>query len=97
MIQDFKYAELTSAQKHFLTNYSPKDDSFTTTLEMKQIISKLGLDEGLDVEQLRAIRNSVVRFYSILIKNADSNRMSSLQSVTAVIDLQMYKLNSMSV
>ena len=105
MAREFKYAELSQNQTNFLREYTPKDRGFTSSLEMKKIISKFGLDEGLGVEDMRAIRNSVVRFYSnlqrgLLIGGTDEkldNIMEAMQSVTAVIDHQMYRVNPMSV
>ena len=105
MAREIKYAELSQNQLDFLREYAPKDKGFTSSLEMKKIISKFGLDEGLDVEDMRAIRNSVVRFYSnlqrgLLIGGTEEKldrNMEALQSVTAVIDHQMYRVNPMSV
>ena len=106
----FKYFDLSEAQNEFLSSYSPKDEHFTSSLEMKQIISKLGLDEGHDVEELRSIRNSVVRLYSNLEKKELTvtpngpirtekywSLNSSMMSVTAVIDHYMYQANPQSV
>ena len=104
MAREIKYAELSQNQLDFLREYAPKDKSFTSSLEMKKIISKFGLDEGIDVEDMRAIRNSVVRFYfnlqrNLLIGGIENEKeldrsMEALQSVTAVIDHQMYIINS---
>ena len=104
MARKIKYAELSQNQLDFLREYAPKGKGYTSTLEMKKIISKFGLDAGIDVEDMRAIRNSVVRFYSnlqreLLIGGTEEKlrNMEALQSVTAVIDHQMYRVNSMSV
>lgn len=98
---EIKYAELNQNQIDFLREYTPKDKGFTSSLEMKKIISKFGLDEGIGVENMRAIRNSVVRFYSnlqrgLLIGGTEERldrNMEAMQSVTAVIDYQMYRVN----
>lgn len=105
MAREIKYAELRQNQLDFLKKYAPKDKDFTSSLEMKKIISKFGLDKGLDIEDMRAIRNSVVRFYSnlqrgLLIGGTEEKldrNMEALQSVTSVIDHQMYRVNPMSV
>lgn len=105
MTQEIQYAELSQNQIDFLREYAPKDRMFTSSLEMKRIISKFGLDEGISVENMRAIRNSVVRFYSnlqrgLLIGGTEEKldrNMKALQSVTAVIDYQMYRVNSINI
>ena len=62
MAREIKYAELSQNQLDFLREYAPKDKGFTSSLEMKKIISKFGLDEGIGVEDMRAILNSYVLF-----------------------------------
>lgn len=102
---EVKYVQLTLTQRDFLYTYIPKDKGDTSTLEMKKIISIFGLDEGISVEDMRAIRNSVVRFYShlhrgLLIGGTErrlDDNMEAMQSITAVIDNCMYKKNPLSV
>lgn len=99
--KDFKYAKLSENQVNFLKEYAPKSRHFTSTLEIKQVASKLGLDKTSDIKVLRSIRNSVIRLYSKLSKEAANynengefvswtdksmDLNNSIQSVTAIID-----------
>lgn len=112
MNKNFTFAQLSENQIIFLNEYCPKDRHITSTKEMKEIISTLGLDEHTDVEEIRSIRNSVVSLYSKLSKNAakldendeicgltdeSMNYHTAMMSVTAVIDHVMYNINKESV
>jgi len=94
-----RFANLSQNQVDFLRDYCPKDKTYTSTLEMKNIISKFGLDEeGVSVEDMQAMRNSIVRFYTHLHRgvliNGDEERLDrialALMSVTSVFDNAMY-------
>lgn len=83
------YLELTEDQKVFLKAYAPVDDFFTNHKEIKKVSEVLNLQD-LEREQYSACRNSVVKFYSELESNTADNYMTSMMSVTAVIDSYIY-------
>jgi hypothetical protein len=72
-------------QIDFLNSYCPKNRFFTTNDECNLIIEILGL-KSLTLYEMSACRNEVVKFYSDKMKRFNEDIMSSLQSVTAVID-----------
>lgn len=80
---NFVFAELTPEQKTFLDGYTPKDKHFTSFEEIEQIKNVLGLSDQMGREEIRAVRNSVVRYYS------GKDRSLSMMSVTAAIDYQI--------
>jgi len=96
-MEQIKYYELSNDMNQFLDTYHPKDEGITSLDEMKKIMMFLEID-GKDNDELRSIRNSVVKFYSDKIKYLhDSgnheeafNEMESMQSVTCVIDHSFY-------
>lgn len=83
------YLELTENQKTFLKSYAPADKFFTSHEEIKKVSEAMNLQD-LEREQYRACRNSVVKFYSELESNTANNYMTSMMSVTAVIDSYIY-------
>ena len=94
-MRTFETVELTSDMKTFLKGYSPKEEHFTSIEEIHLVEDKLNIAKYSD--NLRALRNSVVRFYDELIHEDPTNRnmvyayMESMMSVTAVIDNYAYK------
>lgn len=83
---EFVKARLTHNQQNFLKGYAPKDWFMTTNEESKKITDELSLG-NMSVSSLRAVRNAVVDYYSTLMKiDREREYMTSLQSVTAVID-----------
>lgn len=74
----------SNEQKEFLKSYRPKNDMFTSNEECELIISKFNLPK-LSLLEMSLCRNAVVKFYSNLMKD-NYDFMSSLQSVTSVID-----------
>lgn len=97
MAQEFKYAELTNAQIHFLDSYIPENRDYTTIEETKQIVSQLNLDKKSNIEELRATRNSVVVYYSNRMRHTDDTLTmaahNSLKSITSVVDNYMYRID----
>lgn len=91
----FTLCELTSSMVSFLESYMPKDRHFTSAEEIAKVSEELMLNslKGM-TEELRAVRNSVVKFYSDKMEDCDSetrwNLSTSMMSVTAVIDSVMY-------
>ena len=93
--------EFKNEQIEFLTRYCPKDDFFTSSEEIEIIRNNLEL-LGKTIDELRAIRNSVVKFYTKLkdnelnIKGKHTDEFwkfhTAMMSVTAVIDNYIYKL-----
>lgn len=79
----------------FLESYMPVDKHFTSNEEVVKVKEALQLDslKGL-TDELRAVRNSVVKFYSDKMEDCDSdtrwNLSISMMSVTAVIDSVIY-------
>lgn len=89
-----EYIEFTPEMRVFLKNYSPKEKGFTSSEEVRLVENNLNIEEYKD--NLTALRNSVVRFYSELIgtgsdRDRTSALMESMMSVTAVIDNYAYK------
>lgn len=82
---------LTDKQKDFLKVYKPLSKYITNFNECNQITDILSLKE-LNFQELMAIRNSVVLFYTELIKTDEKECMTSLMSVTAVIDNFIYNI-----
>lgn len=78
-------AVLTSEVENFLKGYQPEDMFFTSEEEMETIEKTLRLSECSNVEEARAMRNAVVLFYTIHSEEVE-DYMTSMQSVTAVID-----------
>lgn len=81
----FETAILNFNQEAFLKSYYPKDMFFTSEEEMNQINEEMGLKDLANVEEARALRCAVVFFYRNHREELE-DYMTSLQSVTAVID-----------
>lgn len=82
--------------KNFLLNYIPANRIFTSQEEIKQICENLDLNSK-SKQELREIRNKVVEFYSPYIdkqysENLEHDYMNAMQSVTAVIDKEIYSI-----
>lgn len=96
MAQQFKTIEFSNDEKLFLKGYAPKDRHFTSLEEISLVEKNLHLDKYTEPGSLRAVRNSVVMFYDGLM-DAEEDRnviyefMTSMMSVTAVIDNFCYK------
>ena len=97
----FPIVEFRNEQIKFLTDYCPEDDFFTSNKEIELVANNLDLSEKTTVE-LRAIRNSIVKFYSELednelnIKGKRTDNFwkfhTAMMSVTAVIDNYIYTM-----
>ena len=80
----------------FLKSYFPKNRMFTSTMEIDKVNKNLlksgkQIDE-LDTYEMQEVRNAVVKFYDpFIIREDDFKYMSSMQSVTAVIDFFIYQ------
>ena len=93
--------EFKNEQIEFLTSYCPKDDFFTSSEEIEIIRNNLEI-LGKTIDELRTIRNSVVKFYTKLkdnelnIEGKHTDKFwkfhTAMMSVTAVIDNYIYKL-----
>ena len=79
----------------FLKSYFPKRRMFTSIMEIDKVNKNLlksgkQIDE-LDTSEMLEVRNSVVKFYYHFITREDDFKyMSSMQSVTSVIDFFIY-------
>lgn len=74
----------TKSGKAFLDSYFPKDKMFTSKKEVKKIADTFFLwDKSL--YELSGLRNAVVEYYRDKI-DENFDYMSSMQSITAVID-----------
>lgn len=91
-----KYYKLSDEQTKFLNEYHPQKQRITSTKEMDEIKSILGIGTTLKVSELQSIRNSVVLFYSDKMDSVENDVkqimyfIDSMQSVTAVIDTMIY-------
>ena len=95
----YPLVEFKKEQIEFLTSYCPKDDFFTSSEEIEIIRNNLEL-LGKTIDELRPIRNSVVKFYTKLkdnelnIKGKHTDKFwkfhTAMMSVTAVIDTYIY-------
>lgn len=80
----------------FLKSYFPKNRMFTSIMEIDKVNKNLlksgkQIDE-LDTSEMQEVRNSVVKFYDPFITREDDFKyMSSMQSVTSVIDFFIYQ------
>ena len=80
----------------FLKSYFPKRRMFTSIMEIDKVNKNLlksgkQIDE-LDTSEMLEVRNSVVKFYYHFITREDDFKyMSSMQSVTTVIDFFIYQ------
>lgn len=95
-MRHYELAEmLTSDMRIFLRGYSPKERHFTSAEEIRLIEGKLNIESYKD--RLRVLRNAVIQFYNDLIDENPNDKsmtyayMESMMSVTAVIDIYMYK------
>lgn len=94
-MRTFEYIELTPEIRLFLKGYSPKERHFTSLEEIRLVEDNLNISNYVD--NLRALRNSVVQFYDELIDENPNDRdmvyayMESMMSVTSVIDNYAYK------
>lgn len=88
--------KLSNEQTKFLNEYHPQKNRITSTKEIDEIKSVLGIGTTLKVSELQSIRNSVVQFYSDKIESVENDGkqimyfIDSMQSVTAVIDTMIY-------
>ena len=95
----YPLVEFKAEQIEFLTRYCPKDDFFTSSEEIEIIRNNLEL-LGKTIDELRTIRNSVVKFYTKLkdnelnIEGKHTDKFwkfhTAMMSVTAVIDNYIY-------
>ena len=91
-----RYYKLSNEQTKFLNEYHPQKNRITSSKEMDEIKSILGIGTTLKESELQPLRNSVVKFYSAKIDSVknDGKRImyfiDSMQSVTAVIDTMIY-------
>lgn len=89
----------------FLENYFPENSHFTSPREIELVEKHLGI-KGKTIEELQELRNRIVRCYDELLEteviydltgqysgrtNKYWDYMNALQSVTAVIDNNIYK------
>ena len=80
----------------FLKSYFPKNRMFTSIMEIDKVNKNLlksgkQIDE-LDTSEMQEVRNSVVKFYDHFITREEGFKyMSSMQSVTTVIDFFIYQ------
>lgn len=98
---EFPTVEFRNEQIEFLTGYCPEDDFFTSNKEIEIVANNLELSEKT-TDELRAIRNSVVKFYTELEDNEfniEGKRTdkfwkfhTAMMSVTAVIDNYIYTM-----
>lgn len=72
----------------FLANYFPASDIFTSRKEIDMIIENLNINNKT-VSELQELRDNVVEYYHPLI-DIDFSYMSSMQSITSVIDYVKY-------
>lgn len=102
----YKMIDLSDRVKTFLKTFTPESDFFTTASEMDLVEFVLQVHKYTQEEDIRALRNSVVDYYSDLMEaeiQYDENGKyisrtdrfwefnNSMMSVTAVIDNYMYK------
>ena len=91
-----KYYKLSDEQTKFLNEYHPQKNRITSSKEIDEIKSVLGIGTTLKVSELQSIRNSVVLFYSDKMDSVENDGkkimyfIDSMQSVTAVIDTTIY-------
>ena len=91
-----RYYKLSDEQTKFLNEYHPQKNRITSSKEMDEIKSILGIGTTLKDSELQSLRNSVVRFYSAKMDSVENDVkrimyfMDSMQSVTAVIDTMIY-------
>lgn len=79
----------------FLKSYVPEDRFHTSNEEVSLVISNTLLEgkriDELSVINLKTLRDIIVDFYDPMISREDDFKyMSSMQSVTAVIDFYIY-------
>lgn len=91
-----RYA-LTTAQISFLNEYMPEDRFMTSMAEVNSVKKAMGLLDGeKTIEEYTAMRNAVVQFYDLKMgddRDLSWSLMPALQSVTAVIDIFIYRTN----
>ena len=91
-----RYYKLSDEQTKFLNEYHPQKNRITSSKEIDEIKSVLGIGTTLKVSELQSIRNSVVLFYSDKMDSVENDGkkimyfIDSMQSVTAVIDTMIY-------
>ena len=91
-----KYYKLSDEQTKFLNEYHPQKNRITSSKEIDEIKSVLGIGTTLKESELIPLRNSVVRFYSAKMDSVENDGkkimyfIDSMQSVTAVIDTTIY-------
>lgn len=98
-MKDFQFAELTASQVKSLKAMGI-GDTFVTNAEVEYVREVLGLEGIEDVEELRAIRNTVVRELADasdeLMEAGDRKGFwqmrDNMSGITAVIDSAMYAL-----
>ena len=90
-INGMDMVQLNKVERMFLAKYRPEDAHWTSVKEIENITNALGLN-NLSGRELIAMRNAVVEYYSnrIELETQDHEKqmrwMTSMQSVTAVID-----------
>ena len=91
-----RYYKLSNEQTKFLNEYHPQKNRITSSKEMDEIKSILGIETTVKESELQPLRNSVVKFYSAKMESVENDvkqvmsYMDSMQSVTAVIDTMIY-------
>lgn len=95
-----------SAFEQFLKIYSPKNKFYTSVEEIELVETKLGIKDKTS-DELEELRNAVVRYYTELLDDEVIYNetgeyagrtekywvyMDALQSVTAVIDKNIYNI-----
>ena len=91
-----RYFKLSNEQTKFLNEYHPQKQRITSSKEMDEIKSILGIGTTLKDSELLPLRNSVVQFYSAKMDSVENDVkqimhfIDSMQSVTAVIDTTIY-------
>ena len=91
-----RYYNLSDEQTKFLNEYHPQKNRITSSKEIDEIKSVLGIGTTLKVSELQSIRNSVVLSYSDKMDSVENDGkkimyfIDSMQSVTAVIDTTIY-------
>ena len=91
-----RYYNLSDEQTKFLNEYHPQKNRITSSKEMDEIKSILGIGTTAKESELQPLRNSVVKFYSAKMESVENDvkqvmsYMDSMQSVTAVIDDMIY-------
>lgn len=96
-IQSSKF-DFSPSQERFLNEYKPENRMFTSTEETYAIKSVFCLSR-MNSKELMNLRNTIVWFYSEKLNETrfsdpeeHDKFMQAMQSITAVIDYQMYNV-----